>query len=131
MKILLGPEVAEEANVHKTDFENIFGNKFKIILFAAFQSKEELDYLAFILTLNKISKKYNLNNFEMILRFNDRSEIEGVNTTNSYFDDTFFKENVNVDQCSKIFICGNPTMNKTIPEICLKNQIEKERIYLV
>ena len=131
LKTNIKPEVAQEANVFKTDFDNIFGNKFKVILFASFQSKEELDYLDFILTLNNINKKYNLNNFDMILRFADKSKIEGVNTTSSYFDDKFFKENVNAGQCSKIFSCGNPMMNKTIPEICLKNQIEKEKIFLV
>jgi len=128
---MFGRDIVQEANVFKQDFENIFGDKFKVILFAAFQSKEEIDYLDFILTLYKINKKYNLNYFDMILRFNDKSTIEGAATTNSYFDAKFIKENVIVDHCSKIFVCGNPKMNKEIPEICIKNQIEKEKICLV
>lgn len=131
LKTTLGAEIAAEANVYKQDFENTFGKNFRVLMFAAFQSKEELDYLDFILLLLKINKKYNLNNFDMVIRLNDKSTIEGVRCTNSYFDDAFFKENVVVDKCDRIFVCGNPGMMKQIPEICIKNKIEKEKVMLV
>lgn len=127
----IGKEIAEETNVFKEDFQSSFGLKFKVILYAAFQSKEEIEYLDFIIELYKINKKYNLELFDMILRFNDKTNISGLPTTDSYFDDKFFSENIVPDQCSKIFVCGNPKMNKLIPEICLRNQIEKEKIKLI
>ena len=127
----LGKDVAEETNIFKEDYENTFGSKFKLMLFAAFQSKEELDYLDFIITLFNINKKYSLNFFDMILRFSDKTQIADIPITKSYFDDAFFKANVIPDQCSRVFVCGNPAMNKLIPELCSKNQIEREKIHLV
>jgi len=129
--INLGKDVAEETNTFNEDYENTFGSKFKVMLFAAFQSKDELEYLDFIITLFNINKKYNLNYFDMILRFTDKTKITGIPTTNNYFDEDFFKANVIPDQCSRVFVCGNPAMNKLIPELCSKNQIEKEKIHLV
>lgn len=128
---MLGKDAAEQANVYMEDYEGTFGSKFKVILYASFQSKEEIEYLDFILTLYNINKSFNLNYFDMILRFSDEFKIPGIPTTQSYFDDKFFNDNIIPDQCSKIFICGNPKMNKLIPEICLRNQIEAEKIYLV
>ncbi len=128
---MMSKKVAEKTNYFKEDYEDIFGSKFKVYLYAAFQTKEEFESFGFILTLFNINKKYNLNYFDMILRFNDSAELPGVKIVNSYFDDDFFSSNVVADQCSKVFICGNPKLNKLIPEICLRNQIEKDKIYLV
>ena len=127
----MGKKVAEQTNFFKEDFEEAFGSKFKVILYGAFQTKEEFEYFGFILNLFNINKKYNLNYFDMILRFTDGTELPGVKTINSYFDDNFFSTNVIAGECNKVFICGNPKMNKLIPEICINNQIEKEKIYLV
>ena len=127
----LGREIAEQTNVYNEDFENIFGSKFKVLLFAAFQNQEEFEYVNFILKLYNLNKQYNLNNFDMILKFSDKSKIEGVPMMTGYFDDAFFVKNVVPDQCNKIYICGNPAMNKSIPEICLRNQIDKEKICIV
>ena len=127
----ISKEVADQMNHFEEDYEDTFGSKFKVILYGAFQTKEEFEYLGFILTLFNINKKYNLNYFDMILRFSDGTKLPGIKEINSYFDDKFFSSNVVADQCSKVFICGNPKMNKLIPEICLRNQIEKDKIYLV
>jgi hypothetical protein len=128
---MLGKDVAEEINVYKEDYEETLGSKFKVTLYAAFQSIEEIEYLDFIFALYKINKNYNLNYFDMILRISDGSKIPEIPVVDSYFDDKFFNQNVVPDQCSKIFICGSPKMNKLIPEICQMNLIEKEKIYLV
>ena len=128
---MLGKEVAEKTNIFEEDYEGTFGSKFKIILYASFQTREEFEYLDFIVNLFNINKKYNLNYFDMILRFSDGSKIPGITTINTYFDDKFFQTNLVSDQCSRIFVCGNPGMNKLIPEICLRNQIERERICIV
>jgi len=127
----LGKTMAEQTNYFKEDYESAFGSKFKVILYGAFQTKEEFEYFGFILTLFNINKKYNLNYFDMILRFTDGTELPGLKIINSYFDDNFFSSNIVADECSKVFICGNPKMNKLIPEICIKNQIGKDKIYLV
>lgn len=129
--MLFGKEEADKTNVFNEDYMDNFGSKFKVLLFGAFQSKEEFEYLNFIIELYIINKKYNLNNFDMNLRFSDGSTIEDVPTTHAYFDDKFFENHVVPDLCSRIFVCGNPKMNKSIPEICLRNQIEKEKIMIV
>lgn len=126
-----GKDIAEEVNVWKEDYQETFGSKFKVSLYAAFQSHEELEYLDLIFYLYNINKAYNLGYFDMILRLNDGAKIPGIPTIQSHFDDKFFNENIVPDQCSKIFICGNPKMNKLLPEICLRNQIDKDKIYLV
>ena len=128
---MFGKDVAEKTNVFNEDYEETFGPQFKLILYASFQSKEEVDYLDFIITLYNINKKYNLNYFDMILRFNAGLNIPGIPTINSYFDEKFFNANIIPDQCSRVFICGNPSMNQLIPKICLQCQIEKDKIYLV
>ena len=126
-----GKEIAEKTNVYMEDYEGTFGSKFKVMLYASFQSKKEIEYLDFILTLYNINKSFNLNLFDMILRFSDDSKISGIPTTQSYFDNKFFSENIVPDQCSKVFVCGNPKMNKLIPEICLRNELEAEKISIV
>ena len=126
-----GKTIAEQTNIYKESYEDDLGSKFKISLYASFHSKEDMKYLNFIINLYKINKKYNLNYFDMILRFNDGSKINGIPTIETYFDDQFFNEIISPDQCSRIFICGNPVMNKLIPEICLRNEIDKEKICLI
>ena len=118
-------------NVYNEDYEGTFRSKFKLKLYASFQTKEEIEYLDFLFILYNINKEYSLGYFDMVLRINDGTVFPGIQTVKSHVDDSFFNSFVVPDQTSKIFICGNPKMNKLIPEICLRNQIERDKILVV
>lgn len=126
-----GVNTAKKINPHNEDYENTFGTKFKVQLFCSFNDVQEFSYLTFIKDLYEINRINKLNMFEMVVRLNDQKGIDGIPSTSSYFDLNFMNQYLVPDQISKIFVCGNPTMNKTIPEICREMNIEKEKIILV
>lgn len=125
----VGEKIAEETNFFKDNYQDNLD--FKVSLYAAFQTRKEFEYLDFLIELYNINKKFNLCSFDMILRFNDGAKIQGIPTLENYFDDDFFKTNINNDECSKIYICGDSKMNKIMPEICLRNHIDREKIKIV
>lgn len=126
-----GRHTADKVNPCMEDYENTFGNKFKVKLFCSLKNEDEFKYLNFIQKLYEINKNNGLSLFDLIMRFDDPSNIHGIPLTKSYFDQNFLKENLVLDEIARVFICGNPTMNKFIPDMCQQLNIEKEKIYLV
>lgn len=125
-------EIAEQTNLNHESYDKIFGPKFKIYLYASFQTEIEfMNICDFVWKLYKINEKFNLGLFDMVLRFSKKIKIEGVKIIESYFDESFFDQYITQQQISKVLVCGNPQMNKTISEICLKKLISQDAIYLV
>lgn len=125
-------EVAANINNYRENYGKIFGSNFKVYLYASFNSFDEfIGICGFVWNLHQINKKYNLGLFELVLRFSKKILIQGVTIVDSYFDEGFFEKFVTQKEIKNVFVCGNPKMNRQIPEICLKRSISDDKIYLV
>lgn len=120
---------AKKVNPFLEKFEDMFGESFRIKLFWAVNDKNEFNCVSFLKKFYQVNKTYGLNNFDLIVRVKD--EINGVKTTNEYFNEEFLRKYLEITEVSRVFICGNPSMNLSVPEECRKVGIPKELIQLV
>ena len=120
---------ADKTNPFLENYQGTFGENFKVRLFWAVNDEYEFNYLSFLKKLFEINEKYGLNIFDLTVRI--KSKIEGVKTTQEFFDEGFLKRNLDVNEIARIFVCGNPNMNYSIPEGCKKIGIRKELIQMI
>lgn len=120
---------ADKTNPFMENYENTFGQNFKVKLFWAVNDENEFNYLIFLKKLLEINERNGLNNFDLTVRI--KSKLEGVKTTQEFFDEEFLKKNLNVNEIARIFVCGNPNMNCSIPEGCRKIGVRKELIQMI
>ena len=128
---IFGKDAAERGNPFKEDYNAIFGERFNVKLFAAFNDQDEFNYLNFLQTLYEINMQYDLNYFTMCLRFGDSSKIPGVPTTSGFFDKEFLMKNIKANEVDRILICGNQKMNSSLVKICKEMNIGAEKIMMV
>ena len=106
------------------DENSQLSNEFKFILYVSFANEKEALGLELMDGLEKINKKLNLNNFELIKRFsNQRGE---------RWNDQFIKKEINKykeGDLRKVWVCGPPLMNetfeKTLMDIPFVSQISE------
>ena len=120
---------ADKTNPFMENYEATLGENFKVKLFWAVNDENEFNYLNFLKKLFEINEKNGLNNFDLTVRI--KSKLDGVKTTQEFFDEEFLKKNLNVNEIARIFVCGNPNMNSSIPEGCIKIGIRKGIIQLI
>lgn len=69
--------------------------------------------------------------FNLTIKFDGPgNKLEGISSTNRFFDLQFMKDNVDL-KASKVFICGPPMMNFGVGQACRALGITEDKILFV
>jgi len=98
---------------------------FKLVIFASFQNEEEFIGADWIRKLYQISKTQNLGLFDISVRYSNNASDSEIPTISGLkyhllklgrFDTEFLSKHlIPRDEIQKVYICGPPAMNKTVP----------------
>ena len=120
----------EITNLFSEDYINTFYPSLRVVLFGAFSVKEDFIGFKTIKRLQEISQENQLNLFEMIIKL-DKGELEGVQMWSGHFDMKFMLKHMNSTNVSRVYVCGPPKMNKTVPLHLERIGIPKTKVILV
>ena len=116
------------------NYGKTFGKNFKVILFGAFLNEVEFLGLEIVKQLYNINKRHNLNLFDMVIRLSDKGasldSLESTLTT-EIFDEKFVKSRVNYTSLSRVWICGPPGMNNSVPKALELLGVSRSKICIV
>ena len=113
------------------NYETTFDKSFQVVLFASFATFEDFSGYNIIKKLYEISKEENLKLFDMVIRMGKGSKVTDIPTTDGMFDSEFARKYIDNTKLSRVYICGPPVMNKSVPKALRKIGISNSRIVIV
>jgi NAD(P)H-flavin reductase len=128
LRAVAGDSVAEGMNWHEEEYEKYFRGSFRVVLFCAFQSKEEFIGDEIVAKLLEACNVRNKGSFECVVRYSDGQNDDRFKLTNDDYDENFVRANVMTTRVEKVYVCGPPRFCSDVYEALRSARIHEHDI---